>query len=211
MKEEQLMRGLLNTDRLRFYCEMLTARLLKHQKRRFIDRGGNILAVAHCDHVDIPYRFDVSSDGEKIICPRLDDRLGVYLAMEVLPQIGVECDLLLTDGEELGRSTARNFIPEKNYNWIIELDRAGSDAVVYQYREMESPVFDCFPYGEGSFSDISHMEQLGVGAFNAGIGYHFQHTRNCYCRWDEVAECLCQIQAFYQKNKDRFFEHCSSC
>ena len=204
------MRNLLDTDQLRVYCEMPTAELLNHQKRRFIDRGGNILAVAHCDHVDLPYGFEVSPNGEAIICPRLDDRLGVYLAMEVLPKIGIECDLLLTDGEEQGRSTAQDFMPERNYNWIIELDRAGSDAVVYQYREMEPSVFECFPRGEGSFSDISHMEQLGVGAFNAGIGYHLQHTKYCFCSWKEVAKCLSRIQAFYKKNKDRFFEHSSS-
>ena len=201
------MRGLLDADRLRFYCEKLTAGLLDHRSRRFIDRGGNILAVAHCDHVSIPYRFEVSSDGETVFCPRLDDRLGVYLAMDILPKIGVECDLLLTDGEEQGCSTAQKFKPKKNYNWIIELDRAGSDAVVYQYREMEPSVFECFPRGEGSFSDISRMDQLGIGAFNAGIGYHQQHTARCYCRLNEVAECLSRIQAFYEKNKNNFFEH----
>lgn len=192
--------SLLDTEVLRDYCAAKTSELLEGESFQFHDNGSKILAVAHCDYVRLPFRFDV--DGPIVYSPRLDDRLGVYLIREVLEKIGVVCDWLFTEGEESGCSTAHHFEASKDYHWIIELDRAGTDAVTYSYDEMIPYVEKHFPHGFGSYSDISSMRHLGVGAFNAGIGYYQQHTEACHCDLNTVAQCLEQIANFYQEFKE---------
>ena len=41
----------------------------------------------------------------------LDDRLGAYIILDLLPKLGINVDVLLTVGEEQGRSTANFFAP----------------------------------------------------------------------------------------------------
>src|SRR5687767_14937641 len=93
----------------------------------YIDRGGSVLAVAHLDWV--MRRKPMLSKQGIIQCPQLDDRLGVWVILDVLPAIGVQVDVLLTDSEEVGASTAGYFIPKKDYNWVFSFDRAGMDVV----------------------------------------------------------------------------------
>ena len=169
----------------------------------FKDNGAKILAVAHLDTV-----LDGVPDfqGDLVLnCPQLDDRLGLWTIGHLLPSLGCpNYDILLTDGEECGRSTAKHFGSKypKEYNWIFEFDRAGMDVVMYDYEDIE-----CrdllegygFDVGWGSFTDICSLEHLGVKAFNFGVGYHHQHSWNCYA---DLEETMLMAQAFVEFAKD---------
>ncbi len=48
--------------------------------------------------------------------------------------MGINVDVLLTTGEEMGQSSAAYFDPgEKKYNWMFQFDRGGTDVVTYDY------------------------------------------------------------------------------
>ena len=140
-----------------------------------------ILAVAHLDSVvNLEHFYLIKDEWDTIILNgQLDDRLGVYILMELLPQLGIEFDLLLTEGEEKGHSTARYFEPPKDYNWMFSFDRRLDDVVLYNYEDsgicgdLESAKFRI---GHGSFSDICFLEHLGIRGFNVGTGYDMEHT-----------------------------------
>jgi hypothetical protein len=122
----------------------------------FRDRGERVLGVAHLDTVLPGTQF--AHDGDRVFCPSLDDRLGVYMLSELLPLLGVKFDLLLTDGEERGCSTARWFVPPRRYNWMFSFDRAGTDVVLYQYYSPANRRLlhrAGFRVGVGSYSDIA--------------------------------------------------------
>ena len=80
------------------------------------DHGAKVLGVAHLDTVmnRTPRLRD-----SVVIAPQLDDRLGVFCLLNLLPSMGITVDVLLTTGEERGRTTAANFYG--SYNWIVEL------------------------------------------------------------------------------------------
>lgn len=155
-----------------------------------IDNGANILGVAHLDIVlTEPPRYNRK---KKIMtCPQLDDRLGVWTLLSLLPELGcAPFDVLLTEGEELGRSTAHYYTPQKEYNWIFAFDRAGTDVVMYDYEDYHcAELLDRhnFELGVGTFSDICFMEHLGIKGFNFGVGYHGQHTSKCFADLNDTA------------------------
>ena len=78
-----------------------------------IDRGESVLGVAHLDHVQQAKHFRVEPREEDLVVynPRLDNRLGVYLLLDLLPELGLGFDVLLTMDEEIGESTASKFAP----------------------------------------------------------------------------------------------------
>jgi hypothetical protein len=174
----------------------------------FRDRGERVLGVAHLDTV-LPGKQFVH-DGDRVFCPSLDDRLGVYLLSELLPLLGVKFDLLLTDGEERGCSTARWFVPPRRYNWMFSFDRAGTDVVMYQY---DSPANRRllhragFRVGLGSYSDIADLWFLGCAGFNFGCGYHRQHKPDCYADLGETREMVGRFADFWQRNAGRWLPH----
>lgn len=176
--------------------------LTPHGPNVFIDRGASVLGVAHTDYVMFQ---QPRQEGHKIYCPQLDDRLGVYVMMELLPRMGVNVDVLLTDSEESGNSTGQFFHPPKQYNWIFSFDRMGTDVVMYQYetKELEDCLEDFgFEVGVGSFSDISFMEHLEVQGMNFGVGYYHQHTSKCFADTTELASNLRKFRRFYRKYHD---------
>ena len=167
----------------------------------FSDHGERVLGVAHLDTVLPATHF--AHDGDRVICPTLDDRLGVYLLLDVLPLLGVKFDLLLTDGEERGCSTARWFVPPRGYNWMFSFDRAGTDVVLYQYdtpanrRLLQRAGFQV---GVGSYSDIADLDFLGCAGFNFGTGYHRQHKPDCYANLGETREMVSRFVRFWNQN-----------
>lgn len=205
----------------------------------FRDNGGSVLAVAHTDVVKswgrTVYKWAKDKDGHFKVAGvkqegeektqakanrrsvegmALDDRLGVYLITEVLPALGIVVDVLLTDEEESGSSTADIFVvPEgKQYNWVFSFDRAGTDVVMYQYEDPDGGWEEFFkPFGidlgSGSFSCITELEKLGVKAFNFGCGYHAQHTAACYANLKEVRGCVERFAKFHAKYKDTPMPH----
>lgn len=170
----------------------------------FQDNDSDILGVCHLDYVDIPYHFDVANLGGKtVFCPRLDDRLGVYLLLDVLPGlVGYPYDVLLTTGEELGRSSASYFEPPRVYSWIFELDRRGCDCVTYglDSREFRAALGAAgWSISRGSFSDICLLDTQAC-AVNFGVGYRQEHTRLCHAFVDDVIKQVGKVAKFYNSN-----------
>ena len=157
----------------------------------FKDNGSNVLAIAHLDTVqNNSYFEEVSVDirGQKhriVYNSSLDDRLGAYTILEYLPKLGINVDVLLTEGEESGRTTARHWSPPngKTYDWIFSFDRAKCDVVGYQYQDKKWREYvesADLTVGIGSFSDIGAMGYLGVKGYNFGCGYQANHARDAH-------------------------------
>jgi hypothetical protein len=178
----------------------------------FIDNGANILAVAHLDTVQDIRHFDVKEGdlGKVIKNAQLDDRLGAYIILKLLPKLGVNADILLTEGEEVGNSTAQHFLTQKKYNWIFQFDRQGIDTVMYQYEDPETKKLMekyKFMVGRGSVSDISYLERLGVKAFNFGTGYYDNHSVDAYAVESDIKHNVKLFLKFYNDMKDTKLEH----
>jgi len=181
----------------------------------FRDNDSRVLAVAHLDTVVARNRraatFHKTDHGPMVVSGALDDRLGAYVILGLLPRLGVKCDVLLTVGEELGQSTAGLFIPPKKYDWIIEFDRAGTDVVTYQYddgpsrRAVEAVGAEI---GLGSFSDISYLEHVGVKAFNWGVGYGGNyHSEAGYAYLDDTFAMVAKYLRFHKRNAGTTMHH----
>ena len=177
----------------------------------FKDNGSNILAVAHMDTVRPNWQnFKFDKKERMVVSPALDDRLGVFILTKILPVFGVLPDILLTTDEEIGRSTAEEFAPSKEYNWIFSFDRSGDDVVMYDYETIE--LWDMledngFTPAWGSFSDICYLEHLGVSGFNFGTGYYNEHTKKCFAMLDIVSMMVAKFIEFYNRFKDDKFEY----
>lgn len=176
------------------------------------DRGSSILAVAHVDHVQTIKGWGrVLLDGEeRIYSPRLDDRLGVYTILDLLPRLGIKLDVLLTDNEETGNSTAKLFETSKDYNWVVEFDRKGRGAVTYSFgmggwNDTLEPYFG--KPDRGSFSDICHLDFLGCKAVNVAVGYHDEHNKRAYMEVIEYFDQIARFLAFFRDNSETHFEH----
>ncbi|MFA5724235.1 MAG: hypothetical protein WC979_08320 [Candidatus Pacearchaeota archaeon] len=178
----------------------------------FIDRGASILAVAHLDTVqDTSHYYTLQQNEEEVIHnAQLDDRLGAYIILDVLPKLGVQADILLTEGEESGNSTARYFTPTKPYKWIFEFDRAGTDTVMYQFEDESSKKLledNGLHIGKGSVSDISYMDHLGVKAFNFGTGAYNSHNVDSHAVVPQIKHCIQKFMRFYNNLKDIELPH----
>lgn len=176
----------------------------------YVDNGSNVLGVVHTDTVaDWRMFWRPKASYNKRVgmvnSIQLDDRLGVYVLTELLPSMGITLDFLLTDCEEVGSSTAKDFATEKQYNWMVGFDRRGLDVVMYQYHDQawEKPIEDAgMSLARGSFSDIGKLGKLGIIGFNWGVGYYNEHTPKCHCFIADVqysAECFAR---FFEEWKD---------
>jgi len=187
----------------------------------FIDNDADVLGVAHLDFVDWnadPIIDQVFATVDKT--PQLDCRLGVWVLLHLLPtlQPGVKFDVLLTDSEEVGASTAKDFETDKEYRYAFEFDRNGTDIVTYQFgddyglnSDPDSLAWDVEAekianLGMGSFSDISYL-QIGCKAFNIGVGYYQQHTKNCHAFLTETVQMAESFASWYFDTEGVFFPH----
>ncbi len=184
------------------------------------DNGSDILAVAHLDSVqdDGTCQVVYTSAGPLAVSGALDDRLGVYVILDLLPALGVTCDWLLTTDEEMGRSTAEEFaedfltdhVPSKQYNWIIQFDRGGTDVVMYDYETPE--LCDLVEQsgarvGQGSFSDICMLEDLGCVGINWGVGYADYHSPRAHAWLSDTFRMVARFLRFHAANHDVFLPH----
>jgi hypothetical protein len=177
--------------------------------------GVKILAVAHMDVVfdDKDFKSVTTKNDIIVFSPALDDRLGIFTITHLLPQFGIEVDMLFTTDEEKCLSTASDFTRycDKEYNWIVEFDRMGTDVVLYDYDcnvELQEDLKSVgFEIGHGSYSDIRDMEDMGVAAFNMGIGYHFQHTERCCASMVDLSTQLKKLQEFVEHYGEVAYEH----
>jgi hypothetical protein len=210
-------RAAFNPDALKHFCSMPESEFLavseygelggtRSQPYLFADRGASILAVAHLDCVQGKRFCEVvdTDTGKLILSPALDDRLGVYAILDLLPKLGAKCDVLLTTGEETGSTSARLFRdPPRQYNWMFQFDRAGTDMVMYDYM---CPTYTALAaqvgvqVHKGLFSDICSLEHLGCAGMNWGVGYHDYHSSRAYAWWSDVVLNIGRFLSFYEKH-----------
>ena len=176
------------------------------------DNGKKILAVAHLDTVqslDHYYHLTLGRD-EIIFNAALDDRLGVYLLLDVLPKLGIEYDILLTTGEESGHSSAAYFDPPRQYKWMFSFDRAGTDVVMYQYEDEKSLRrlrSAGFRVGGGTYSCIAELEHLGCKGFNIGTAYYQNHSNFSYANVKELHTMVGRFCRFYNRHRKVSMRH----
>jgi hypothetical protein len=213
-KDEETMQWCLMADDLDFatYGELVDVPGAKGEDFYiYKDNGADVLAVAHLDSVEEKQRFFYITDdarlGDIVCSPALDDRLGVYVILELLPKLGIKTDILLTVGEEHGNSTGRSFVVPtgKRYNWMFQFDRTGTDVVMYQYeteqrRKLLASVNAVI--GRGSFSDIVSLGKLGCAGFNWGVGYHDYHGPRAWASLHELIIQVTRFMRFHERYQD---------
>lgn len=201
--------------------EMVTMKVLSRPTEEdsnfyhFRDNGSKVLAVAHLDTVGAAHtraaHFLDTEAGPVVFSRALDDRLGAYTILELLPALGLNFDILLTVGEEEGRSTAEFFCPPKEYDWMIEFDRGGTDVVMYQYEDdATADLVEAAGarVGSGSFSDIAYLEHLLVKGFNWGIGYTGDyHGPRAHAFLDDTFKMVAQFLKFHEQNNGVTLHH----
>lgn len=164
--------------------------------------------VAHADSVQSARFF--TREGNLVFSPSLDDRLGVAVAVDLLPLLGIDCDVLITDEEEFGNSSASSFVPSHDYNWIAEFDRGGGGVVTYSYdnQAWEAALMGAgFTIEMGLYSDICEMEGLGISAVNIGIGYEQYHSINSFADLSTMDANLKRFVKFHSKYAGKKFAH----
>lgn len=176
------------------------------------DNGSPILAVAHLDSVqsDGTATITETAAGLMVTSGCLDDRLGVYVILELLPALGIQCDILLTTDEESGQSTARSFDTDKRYNWMIEFDRGGTDVVMYQYETDELCDLvekSTAKVGIGSYSDIADLDHLNIAGFNWGVGYQEYHSPRSHAWLEDTFKMVARFEKFHRANADTLLEY----
>lgn len=173
-------------------------------KRIFIDRGSDILFVAHIDTVQVPkfmrLRKTKSKKTKRIYARGLDDRLGCMIANELSEQLNV--DLLLCDNEEIGDSTGQ-YHYLKEYKWIAEFDRAGDDVVTYgrENEEFISALEEFWSVGAGTYSDICSLDTPAC-CVNVGIGFELAHSKDSYANLKVMDQQVKKFREFFQKYKN---------
>ena len=185
----------------------------------FIDKGAKILAVAHLDATgEKPHFGRINIKGDEWVLSRwLDDRLGVFLLLDVLPHF-FDYDILLTTGEETGKSSARLFEPPlekdnqyREYRWMFEPDRMGTDVVHYQYynKLVEAAVKAAgfTAYTQGAFSDIAELGFLGVCGINWGIAYEDNHSDWSRANMTTVLKQTAKFCRFFEANQEVVFPY----
>lgn len=203
-------------DQLKYHCRRTIESYVEFGTRIdnpqgelfFQDNGADILAVGHLDYVERAACAPRIKRGV-IRCGQLDDRLGVWSILHLLPKLtDVKYDVLLCDCEEIGSSTAEWFAESsaytsrgKQYRYMFELDRAGDDCVTYQYDSDEwDDVLTSMGWDThwGSFSDISSLEDLLCCGVNFGIGYHNQHSKQCWAELKTVVRQCERVAEFLE-------------
>ena len=178
----------------------------------YIDNGSDILAIAHLDTVKQERHFHhltLGDNQEYIFSPALDDRLGVYIILDILPLLGIKVDVLLTDNEERGQSNAYHFKTKKNYKWLFQFDRAGVDDIA-MYSYLSKKYEDIFSkYGlhavSGSYTDICDMTHLQRIGFNFSVGYNMRecHSLFSHAKIRDILSCVGSFTRFYDDNKNK--------
>jgi hypothetical protein len=170
-------------------------------RRIFIDRGSDVLFVAHIDTVQTP-RFRKQKEN-KIWAAGLDDRLGCALADHYAREWNV--DLLICDYEESAMSSGSHH-DLKEYNWIAEFDRNGGDVVTYDMENDDwlNCLHKYFDIGWGTFSDLCSLKTKCC-ALNIGIGYKHDHSEDSYVDLCIMNNQIKKFKEFFDVYKDTKF------
>jgi hypothetical protein len=202
---------------LEWYCKASKTELWKYLESQgftlkdgyaFKDNDANVLAVAHLDVHEAVVRVQRVYQKQRniVFSPALDDRLGIFILLELLDHLVM--DILITDFEEVGKSTAQFFDTDKQYHWMLQFDRHGDDVVMYEYEsdELTKALTDAgFKVGQGSYSDICWLNHLDCAGFNVGTGYFLEHTAHSFADMRIVNSQVGLFVDFFNQNVDQYF------
>jgi putative aminopeptidase FrvX len=161
-------------------------------KKEYIVAKGNIpvALVAHMDTVyaSPPKVFKYFEDEGFIYGLGFDDRAGIFAIIKII-QSGLRPSVILTTGEEEGGIGATLLTldyqesPIRDLNFLIELDRRGTNDCVFYHCNNEKFIKFIEEYGfernTGSYSDISFiMSQWKVCGVNISVGYYNEHSQS---------------------------------
>lgn len=186
-----------------------------------------ILLCAHMDtvHKEVPTVF--YENNGYISSPQGiggDDRCGIQIITEIISE-GLKPHILFTEDEEIGCVGAELFSlclkEETNaslksdispVNFIIELDRRGSnDAVYYSCGtpELEKMISRYgFVTQHGSYSDIVEIAPaLGVAAVNLSAGYYSEHTLDEYVSLEDMENTKNRVIQILKNESDIPYEY----
>ena len=186
-------------------------------KKGFTYAAGTVpvMLVAHMDTVHkTPVKTTCySADGKIVMSPEGiggDDRAGVYMILQIIKKH--RCHVLFCEDEETGAIGAREFVKSKinpEVNYIIELDRRGSDDAVFY--DCDNPDFTKFVEGFdfkealGSFSDISVIAPaMGVAAVNISAGYFCEHSLHEYVDMSVVEKNIERVGEMISAPAEKF-------
>ena len=209
----------LSQERLKqaLEAELIASEYTVQKQKGFLYAEGStpVLLVAHLDtvHRALPETICYSADGTVMMSPQGiggDDRAGVYMILRLIQSC--HCHVLFCEDEETGGHGARAFTKsgiKPDVNYIVELDRTGSnDAVFYQCRNRQFERYINgfgFQTAFGSFSDISILApQLNLAAVNLSTGYYHAHQPGEYVRLDKVEELIGRVGKLLQTETERF-------
>jgi hypothetical protein len=147
-----------------------------------------VLLVAHMDTVHKECVQKIKYNGAIMSSPQGiggDDRCGIYAILQIIKDY--HCSVLFTEDEEIGcvgsgKFAKSDYVVNNNINYIIEIDRRGTNDCVFY--SCDNPDFKEFIESTGYFktewgsvSDISIIAPvLQVAAVNLSSGYFNEHT-----------------------------------
>ena len=186
-------------------------------KKGFIYAKGSlpVMLVAHLDtvHKDTVKTVCYSADGNIAMSPQGiggDDRAGVYMILHIIKKH--RCYVLFCEDEEIGGVGAHEFVNSEikpDINYIVELDRRGSDDAVFY--DCDNPEFTKFVTGfgfkeaMGSFSDISIIApELQVAAVNISAGFYNEHSKHEYVDFSVMAKNIERVSRLVSTPSDKF-------
>ena len=202
IKKDNIKNWFLPTDKMFKRFKKHTIDYNNPKKRRiFVDNNSAVLFVAHLDTV-LPPKIN-SITKSKIHACGLDDRLGAKIAFDLAKEL--KADLLLTDLEESCQTTAKYHIC-KDYNWIVEFDRAGTDIVTYDLdnEDFLQALKKYWSIGFGSYSDICALNTQAC-CVNIGIGYYNAHSKDSYSIIEQTTRQIKLFKQFFAKYSDTEF------
>ena len=160
-----------------------------------------VLLVAHMDttpsvggteRVPVYEWYELEEDGKHTISSPQgiggDDRCGIWTILEVLKTTDFRPSILFCEDEEIGcvgseKFSKSKYISElKNLKFLVEIDRRGSNDIVYYEDDNEewhkwSQEVTGYKEAVGSFTDICNLsEACGVSSCNLSSGYYSEHT-----------------------------------
>lgn len=183
-----------------------------------------VMLVAHLDtvHKENVKEIFVSTD-LNITSPQGiggDDRCGVYTIFKTLIDTGLKPYILFAEDEEIGCVGSSKFekdlhMYDPEVNFIIEIDRKGSnDAVYYECGNEDFEKFITsygFETDYGSFSDIAVIAPtVGVAAVNLSSGYYKPHTTEEYINFNGLNNTIMRVEKIVTdvaNNKTQKYEY----
>lgn len=193
-----------------------------YEMKDFICAVGDIpiALVAHLDTVFTrpPKEFYFDQKKNVLWSPQglgADDRAGVFSLLTIIKS-GLKPHIILTTNEEIGGVGASILAqynpPFEQLQYIIELDRRGSDdAVFYDCANDEfTKYIEKFGFSEnwGSFSDISMIcPSWGVAGVNLSIGYENEHSPTEILNIGHMLNTIEKVKKMLNQKDIPFFQY----